>query len=83
MLLMADHLHALLAPAPTESLHKLIETWKSFVAKTTGVEWQKNFFDHRLRTDESWEEKASYIRANPARAGLIDADGVWPYQIQH
>jgi REP element-mobilizing transposase RayT len=83
MLLMPDHLHALLAPAPTESLHKLIGTWKSFVAKTTGVEWQKNFFDHRLRTDESWEEKASYIRANPLRAGLIKPDGVWPYQIQH
>ena len=83
MLLMPDHLHALLAPAPTESLHRLIGSWKSFVAKASGVEWQKNFFDHRLRSDESWEEKAAYIRANPIRAGLIHPDGVWSYQIQH
>ena len=83
MLLMPDHLHALVAPAPTEFLHKLIGTWKSYVTKAAGVEWQRNFFDHRLRSDEGWDEKAAYIRANPARAGLIDADGVWPYQIQH
>lgn len=57
MLLMPDHLHALVAPAPTESLYRLIGSWKSFLAKVSGVEWQRNFFDHRVRTDESWEER--------------------------
>lgn len=83
MLLMPDHLHALIAPAPDRKLHELVGNWKRFVTGKTGIGWQKNFFDHRLRSDESWEEKAAYIRANPVRAGLMGENETWPYQIQH
>ena len=42
-------------------------------------EWQEGFFDHRLRHDESLEEKTYYIRMNPVRAGLIEKPETWPY----
>ncbi len=39
------------------------------------------FFRHRVRHDESLDEKAAYIRANPVRAGLIAEGEEWPYAI--
>ena len=48
-------------------------------AKLSGVEWQRNFFDHRLRHDESLTEKFAYICQNPVRAGLIQNEADWPY----
>jgi hypothetical protein len=36
-------------------------------------------FDHRLRRDESLDEKARYILANPVRAGLVKREEDWPW----
>lgn len=83
MLLMPDHLHAIIIPAPSISLGFVVGNWKRFMAKQTDIAWQKNVFDHRLRSNESWDEKAAYIRANPVRAGLIGQNETWPFQIQH
>lgn len=44
-----------------------------------GIEWQRDFFEHRLRSDESWSEKADYILANPVRKGLGTEVSQWPY----
>ncbi len=78
-LLMPDHLHALVSCAREEDLAKTVAGWKRFTARDTGVVWQKGFFDHRLRRDESLEEKADYIRMNPVRQGLSDNPETWPY----
>ncbi len=78
-LLMPDHLHALMA-VPTEvSLPEVIRMWKGYQAKASGIKWQAGFFDHRLRSDESEEEKAHYIQMNPVRAGLVTRPDDWPY----
>ncbi len=79
MLLMPDHLHALIAIDGESSLSYTIATFKRATSKFAGIEWQRNFFDHRLRHDESFEEKAAYIRQNPIRAGLVTNEGDWPY----
>jgi hypothetical protein len=42
--------------------------------------WQKGFFDHVLRTQESLRVKWTYVRRNPVRAGLVDDPDAWPYQ---
>ena len=42
--------------------------------------WQAGFFDHILRSDESYAEKWNYVRDNPVRAGLVKAADEWPYQ---
>ncbi len=41
--------------------------------------WQKQFFNHVLRSDESYESKWHYVRENPVRAGLLSAADDWPY----
>lgn len=77
---MPDHLHALVSCPPDEGLKKVVSAWKRFTARETGIEWQKGFFDHRLRADESFEDKAHYIRHNPVRKGLATTPEAWPHQ---
>jgi len=42
--------------------------------------WQPGFFDHVLRSDESYSQKWEYVRENPVRAGLVGRIDEWPYQ---
>lgn len=78
-LIMPDHLHALLALPHDKQLGRTITAWKSYQTKTLRIDWQEGFFDHRLRNDESLEEKADYIRMNPVRAGLVAHAEDWPH----
>ncbi len=79
LLLMPDHLHALISFPKVESMQRVIRSWKHYLAKQYHIEWQRDFFEHRLRSDESHEEKADYIRQNPVRASLIASADLWPY----
>ncbi len=78
-LAMPDHFHALLSFPGTVRMDKLIRDWKRFIARSAPVVWQNGFFDHRLRSTESFDEKAHYIRMNPVRAGLSATPADWPY----
>jgi hypothetical protein len=40
---------------------------------------QRDYFEHRLRHDESAAEKFAYILANPVRGGLVSAEEEWPW----
>lgn len=42
--------------------------------------WQEGFFDHLLRTAESYSEKWEYVRMNPVRAGLCEEPEDWRFQ---
>ena len=37
------------------------------------------FFDHLLRSEESYAQKWDYVRENPVRAGLVKNVEDWPY----
>ena len=80
---MPDHVHALIVPAPDKSLATILGDWKRYASTQHQVTWQKNFIDHRLRSEESWEEKATYIRMNPIRAELIGQGEKWPYILEN
>ena len=41
--------------------------------------WQRGFFDHLLRNDESYAQKWEYVRDNPVRAGFVTNADDWPY----
>jgi len=41
--------------------------------------WQKGYFDHVLRSAESYSEKWNYVRHNPVRAGLVGRWEDWPW----
>jgi hypothetical protein len=43
------------------------------------IDWQDDFFEHRLRNDESARQKADYILANPVRKGLVSRAEDWPH----
>jgi REP element-mobilizing transposase RayT len=45
-----------------------------------GSVWQRGFFDHVLRSGESYSEKWEYVRMNPVRAGLCARSEDWPWQ---
>ena len=79
-LLMPDHLHALLSFPPSgKPLRLVVSKWKEWTAKDIGIHWQDDFFEHRLRREESRREKADYILAKPVRAGLVSKAEEWPY----
>jgi putative transposase len=79
LVFMPDHLHALMCFARAPGMRRSISQWKRYVARELHIHWQDGFFDHRLRNDESFQEKAHYIRMNPVRAGLVERPEEWPY----
>ena len=81
-LVMPDHVHGLFSFPQEERLRMVIAQWKSYTAKAGGFRWQGDFFDHRLRAEESFDEKAHYIRMNPVRAGLVESRDDWRHTWQ-
>src|ERR1700685_4267491 len=79
-LLMPDHLHALLSFPPSgKPLQSVVSKWKEWTAKEFDLVWQRDFFEHRLRQDESRREKADYILQNPVRQKLVAHPEEWPF----
>ncbi|HEV2097175.1 MAG TPA: hypothetical protein VGQ82_11825 [Chthoniobacterales bacterium] len=79
-LVMPDHIHLLLTfPQTAVSIRRVISKWKDWTAKSGAIVWQRDFFEHRLREEESFREKSDYILANPLRAGLVQRNEEWPY----
>lgn len=85
--LMPDHIH-LFVRSEIEglSLSEWVKSLKNTLSKAwrtageAGPYWQKGFFDHVLRSEDSYEQKWSYVVANPVRAGLVNAADDWHYQ---
>jgi putative transposase len=79
-LLMPDHLHALMSFPPSgKPLHLVVSKWKEWTAKTLRIKWQRDFFEHRLRSDESRREKADYVLNNPVRQNFVQRAEDWPF----
>jgi putative transposase len=86
--IMPDHVHFFASNRrETHSLSHFIGKWKEWTAKTSSKQlefstplWQPEFFDHILRSSESYEQKWDYVRGNPVRAGLVAAVGDWKFQ---
>jgi hypothetical protein len=52
-----------------------------WTARAHGFDWQRDFFEHRLRHDESLQEKIQYVLENPVRAALVEDWWDWPFTI--
>ncbi|CAN5772132.1 transposase [soil metagenome] len=76
---MPDHVHLLLSFPPEMTFTETIRQWKRWTRSHLGIVWQRDFFDHRLRRDESYFEKANYILQNPVRAGVVRDWEEWPH----
>ena len=82
---MADHLHAVFLGETPDA-----DTWKAMVSfkqhsgywlrlNHPGVRWQKGFYDHVLRSQESLASQVKYIAENPVRKGLATEWDAYPY----
>jgi putative transposase len=85
--IMPDHVH-LFAVFPVDgiTLASWTQSVRAVIGKTLlqlGIQkphWQEGFFDHLLRSHESYAQKWDYVRMNPVRAQLCKTPEAWPYR---
>ena len=81
MLLMPDHLHAIMSFPRGAVMADLFKSWKRYTARELGIVWQDGFFDHRLRNAPEESAKHHYIRHNPVRKNLCARPEDWTHQM--
>jgi hypothetical protein len=69
---MPNHVHVLVAPVGDGSLSQIVGGWKSITSRRInrllgrrGMFWQKESFDHLVRSADKFDELSRYIRDNP------------------
>jgi len=82
---MPDHVHWLMQ-LRDGNISRCMQSFKSRSSRAfnllTGAQgsvWQRGFYDHCVRSDESLERQARYLIENPVRAGLVASVGEYPY----
>jgi len=86
---MPNHLHFFCAEGgdgPPSTVSQFVGHFKQWTSKRIAAcfeapqpIWQREFFDHLLRSGESYETKWIYVRDNPVRANLVARWEDWPY----
>ncbi len=78
--IMPNHFHALVAPTAA-ALGGVVQGWKGGSAFTinkalgrSGSLWQKEPFDHIVRSEDQWRHYERYIAENPSKAKLSPGD---------
>ena len=81
--LMPDHLHLICSPIEeTVEIEPWVTFWKRQFRRIHGSparRFQPGCFHHRLRQQESYDQRWDYIRENPVRAGLVKGADDWPF----
>ena len=74
---MPNHIHLLAAFASEEAMLRQCESWKHFTARkinrrigAEGRFWQRDEFDHLVRSEEQLQHFRKYIADNPTKASL-------------
>ncbi len=84
--IMPDHVHLFVRGDHNFRLGPWIGALKQALAKAAmlsranGQIWEEGFFDHVLRSNESYSQKWNYVRENPVSARLAKSAADWPYQ---
>jgi putative transposase len=83
--LMPDHVHLLLTPAPDITLERTMQLIKGGYSHAVGVEissreiWQKGFTDHRIRDAQDFAGHRLYIHQNPVMGKLVASPPEYRY----
>ena len=84
--LMPDHVHCLVDSGEGDmSLSAWVRNLKGLATKLirplAGKPplWQRGFYDHIVRSDESIPALAEYVIHNPVRAGLVETAEAYPF----
>ena len=74
---MPNHVHVVFCPFGDNTLDGILHSWKSFSAlmanrllRRRGNFWQREYFDHLVRTEGSLLKIIRYVKENPGTAGL-------------
>jgi REP element-mobilizing transposase RayT len=86
--IMPNHVHFFCAPGnEAQDLSVFIKFLKEWTSKKIkkaccieGQVWQREFFDHLLRSEESYLQKWDYVFNNSVRASLVKDANEWPWQ---
>jgi putative transposase len=84
--IMPEHVHLFVRGGPDFTLGRWVGVLKQTLARAANLSgvntrfWQEGFFDHVLRSDESYSQKWNYVRENPVRAGFVKSAEEGPYQ---
>jgi putative transposase len=80
--IMPDHFHALITPAPDVSLEKAMQFIKggfSFRLKSKLDVWTRSFNESQISTAEKFINCVRYIEENPVRRGLVATPQDYPF----
>jgi len=77
---MPDHAHVVFEAGAELPVGRCVSRWKAQARRATGYvgEWQRDFWEHRMRDHESLEDYGLYLFLNPYRAGVCGPDRAWP-----
>ena len=88
--LMPDHFHLILTPAPDKSLERALQYIKggySFRVKRElaykGLPWEQGFTNHRIRDFDDYQHHRDYIHHSPVEARLVKTPEDYPYSSAH
>ena len=80
--IMPDHVHLILTPAPEISLEKAMQFVKGGFSYRAKKElgylfevWERSFTEHRIKDYEEFKTHRDYVLKNPLKAGLVS----YPY----
>lgn len=79
---MPDHVHILLTPAPDVSFEKAIQLMKggfSFRLKSGFEVWERGHFDRRIKDRPGYDACVGYIHQNPVKARLVESAVDYPF----
>ncbi|MBI4165557.1 MAG: transposase [Acidobacteria bacterium] len=81
---MPNHVHVVMEVLGHNTLARILHSWKSYSANQANAIlgrnskfWQREYFDHLLRTPLHVDRAIRYVVENPAKAGLQNWTWVW------
>jgi len=84
--IMPNHIHLILAPIGEHRLSEILHSLKSYTSNQInkalgrkGPLWERESFDHLIRSTDPYEKFISYIELNPVEAGLCQKPEDWAY----
>jgi REP element-mobilizing transposase RayT len=79
MVIMPDHVHLIATFDLEHGIQATIKGWKGYQKRNLNIEWQADYFEHRLRNEDEFIEKMHYVRMNPVRKELVPSPSEWPH----
>jgi len=80
---MPNHVHVIVEAMPDHDLSKIIHSWKSYTAHRAneilgliGTFWQKDAYNHIIRSKKEYFFQMQYVWENPEKATLHN----WPWR---